>query len=58
MNARNKKILSRVYNVDKSKIPGKSVQIFLNFTKINIVLIYENYLVNKTISIKQCKIKF
>lgn len=31
MNARNKKILSRVYNVDKSKIPEKSVQIFLKF---------------------------
>ena len=58
MNTRNKKILSRVYNVDKSKILERSIQIFLNFTKINIVLIYENYLVNKTISIKQCKIKF
>ena len=58
MNTRNKKFLSRVYNVGKSKIPEKSVQIFLNITKINIVLIYENYLVNKTISIKQCKIKF
>lgn len=58
MNTRNKKILSRVYNVGKSKIPEKSVQIFLNIAKINIVLTNKNYLVNKTISIKQCKIKF
>ena len=52
MNTRNKKFLSRVYNVGKSKIPEKSVQIFLNITKINIILTNKNYPANKTICIK------
>lgn len=48
MNTKNKKILSRVYNVDKSKSAADLVQIFLIFTIINIILTNKNYLVNKT----------